>query len=96
MSNMEEETVKIPKKPHKVILENKRRAVITGVEDIDSFNECEIIFLSSEGMITIGGEDLHISKLNLEDGQLIIDGIIDSLDYADHDELRRKKGFFKK
>ena len=93
---IEEEILRVPKKPHKVILENKKRAIITGVEDVDSFNENEIIFLSSEGMITIGGEDLHISKLNLDDGQLIIDGIVESLDYADHDELRHKKGFFKK
>ena len=62
---------------------------------MDSFNENEIIFLTSMGMMTVLGEDLHIAKLNLEEGQLVIEGSIQSLDYADHEEERMKhKGVF--
>jgi len=46
-------------------------------------------------MMTVLGEDLHIAKLNLEEGQLVIEGSIQSLDYADHEEERMKhKGVF--
>ena len=80
---------------HKVIIEGRRRTAISAVEDVDSFNENEIIFLTSMGMMTVLGEDLHIAKLNLEEGQLVIEGSIQSLDYADHEEERMKhKGVF--
>ena len=92
---IENEMLKAPSRPHKLIIESKERAIVTGVEDVDSFNENEVIFLTSMGMMTIIGQDLHISKLNLEDGQLVIDGTIECADYADHDEMRHKKGFFK-
>lgn len=92
---IENDMLKPPSRPHKIIIESKERVIVTGVEDVDSFNENEVIFLTSMGMMTIIGQDLHISKLNLEDGQLVIDGTIECADYADHDELRQKKGFFK-
>ena len=92
---IENELLKPPSRPHKLIIESKERCIVTGVEDVDSFNENEVIFLTSMGMMTILGQDLHISKLNLEDGQLVVDGVIECADYSDHDALRNKKGFFK-
>ena len=84
---------RIAGREHKVIIEGRRRTAISAVED--SFNENEIIFLTSMGMMTVLGEDLHIAKLNLEEGQLVIEGSIQSLDYADHEEERMKhKGVF--
>lgn len=86
---------RIAGREHKVIIEGRRRTAISAVEDVDSFNENEIIFLTSMGMMTVLGEDLHIAKLNLEEGQLVIEGNIQSLDYADHEEERMKhKGMF--
>ena len=86
---------RIAGREHKVIIEGRRRTAISAVEDVDSFNENEIIFLTSMGMMTVLGEDLHIAKLNLEEGQLVIEGSIQSLDYADHEEERMKhKGVF--
>lgn len=89
------ETRRIAGRDHKVIIEGRKRAAISSVEDVDSFNENEIIFLTSMGMMTVLGEDLHIAKLNLEEGQLVIEGSIQSLDYADHEEERlKRKGVF--
>ena len=46
--------------------------------------------------MTITGEDLHITKLNLDEGMLIIDGTVDSIDYSDHEEERmNSKKLFK-
>ena len=78
--------------PHKVVIDSRKKLVITAVEDVDSFNETEVILLTNHGFITVTGEDLHISRLNLEEGQLIIEGGIQSLDYADHEEQRQKRG----
>ena len=75
---------RIAGREHKVIIEGRRRTAISAVEDVDSFNENEIIFLTSMGMMTVLGE-----------GQLVIEGSIQSLDYADHEEERMKhKGVF--
>jgi len=82
------------KSPHKVVIDSRTKVVVTAVEDVDSFNENEVILLTNHGFITITGEDLHISKLNLEEGQLVVDGKIQSIDYADHEEERAKHGVF--
>jgi len=78
--------------PHKVVIDSRKKLIITAVEDVDSFNENEVILLTNHGFITVTGEDLHISRLNLEEGQMIIEGGIQSLDYADHEEQRQKRG----
>ena len=79
-----------------VIIDRTDRVSISAVKDVDSFNENEIIFLTSAGMMTITGEDLHITKLNLDEGMLIIDGTVDSIDYSDHEEERmNSKKLFK-
>ncbi|MBQ4061668.1 MAG: sporulation protein YabP [Christensenellaceae bacterium] len=83
-----EELKKPDKRPHRISLEDRKRLTVTSVEDIDSFNENEVIFLTGVGMMTVLGDDLHISRLNLDDGTLIIEGMIAALDYADHEEQR--------
>ncbi|MBQ9941819.1 MAG: sporulation protein YabP [Christensenellaceae bacterium] len=95
--NAQEDVRRIESRPHKVSVEGKERVSITSVEDIDSFNENEVILLTGLGMMTVVGEDLHISKLDLEEGLLVVDGSIQALDYADHEEERMKKrGLFSK
>lgn len=90
----EQKEIPLSKAPHKVIIDSREKVVITGVEDVDSFNENEVILLTNHGFITITGEDLHISKLNLDEAQLVVTGTIQSIDYADHEEERAKKGVF--
>ncbi len=77
---------------HTVMIENRERITVTGVEDMDSFNEMEVILLTEAGFVTIIGSDLHINRLNLDDGQLVVEGLIQGLDYNDHEELRQKGG----
>ena len=77
---------------HKVVIEGRERLTVTSVEDMDSFNENEVIFLTGAGMMTVTGEDLHVNRLSLEEGLIVIEGLIESLDYADHEEQRMNKG----
>jgi sporulation protein YabP len=74
---------------HAVTLDNRERAVITGVQDVDSFNETEVMLISDVGPITVVGRDLHVSKLNLDEGQLIIEGVIVAVEYCE-DKIRDK------
>lgn len=68
---------------HNIILESRKKLSLTGVSDIDSFNEGCIVAITEMGTLTIKGSELHIGKLNVEQGDLCVDGQIDSLVYGD-------------
>lgn len=73
--------LKMSFKNQNVIIEDRNRISITGVEQVDSFNENTIILLTIKGGIIIKGEDLNISKLNLDEGNVRITGLINSFTY---------------
>ncbi len=79
---------------HKLTMESREKLFICGVEDVESFDENEIIVYTSEGTLSIKGSDLHINKLNTDNGELMIDGNIDSLIYS-NTEINHG-GFFNK
>ena len=66
---------------HAVSLEGRRRAVISGVQAVDSFNEQMVTLITGEGALTILGNNLHVSHLTLEDGRLLVEGDISALEY---------------
>ena len=69
------------KKPHLLTLDNRRLLTLTGVEDVSGFDEQTINVRLSEMTLVVKGTGLHISKLNLESGDVVIDGSISSLQY---------------
>lgn len=79
-----------------IIIENRRKLSISGVEDVDSFNEESIVLFTTMGMLTIKGQDLHINRLNIEIGDVAIEGLIDEMIYSDSDDKRDSSGFFSK
>lgn len=86
----------VPEKPHKVTIDSRERTVVTGVIDLDSMSESELIFLTTCGSVTLTGFDLHITRLDLAEGLLTVTGKVQAIDYADHEELRRNGKFIKK
>ena len=85
---------KMPKLPHSIIMEDRRKLSVTGVTDVDSFDEQTIIAHTDLGELTIRGWNLHITRLNLEQTELLVDGEISSLTYTD--TRPQAKGFFAK
>ena len=79
------------KEAQNIILENRKKASISGVEDIDSFDEQTVVLYTCLGMLTVEGYNLHINRLNVETGEVIIEGDIDSFRYS---EGGMKKGSF--
>jgi len=69
--------------PHNVILEDRRLLTVSGVSDVDSFDERTITVFTDMGELTVRGSDLHINRLSVEVGELLLEGKIDSLSYAD-------------
>ena len=85
---------KVVKLPHSVIMEDRKKLSISGVTDIESFDEQTIIAMTDLGELTIRGWNLHITRLNLEQTELLVDGEISSLTYTD--VRPQAKGFFAK
>lgn len=82
-------------KPYGMTMEQRRKAVITGVTDVESFDEGAVVLKTHGGRLTITGSGLHVSSLQLEEGRLMVDGSIDS---AAYEGLRpgRRGGFFRR
>ena len=80
----------VKNKSQNIILENREKLSISGVEHLDSFNENLIIIETLQGILTVKGNGLDINKLNLEDGNVVIQGHIQSLLYSDKDNLGSK------
>lgn len=76
-----------------IIMENRERLSVSGVIDVDSFNDESIILDTELGTLIVKGQDLHINKLNLDIAELIVEGDIDSCAYSDK-ELRKGMSFF--
>ncbi|MBR5682874.1 MAG: sporulation protein YabP [Ruminococcus sp.] len=80
---MQEKTVK---QNHNLILENRKSLSISGITDVDSFDEKEISLYTQLGELTIQGRELHIDAMSVETGDMTITGDIWALIYGDRDK----------
>lgn len=71
---------------HNVILEGRKNLTLSGVTDVDSFDERCIILYTQMGELVIKGRDLHINSMSVETGDMTIDGDIWALTYGDKDK----------
>jgi len=69
-------------KSHKIVIGNRKAGNFTGVLDVISFDISEILLETEQGMLNIKGKDLHVNRLNLEKGEVDIEGMIDTLSYS--------------
>ena len=72
----------------RVSMENRRALEITGVTDIDSFDEQTVAVFTDVGELVVRGSSLHISRIDVESGNLSLEGEIDSLEYTDNVAVR--------
>jgi sporulation protein YabP len=75
---------------HRLSLEQRTGLKITGVVNVDSFDENTILIDTEEGVMNIKGNALHVSRLTLEKGEADIDGKIDSIVYLDKKSSAKK------
>lgn len=82
------------KKNHSVCLENRGVLSVEGVNDVGSFDTQSVILYTDYGGLCIKGSALHISKLSLDSGEVIIDGKISAMIYTEASE--KKRGVFER
>lgn len=81
-----------PEAAHHLILEEREALSVSGVEEVESFDENTIVMYTCKGALVVRGEGLHIEKLSLDGGDLKVEGTIDALTYEDG--VREKGGLF--
>ena len=77
---MEERTTQ---KNHKIVVNNRKTSLVTGVADVLSYELNEILLETEQGMMMVKGTDLHVNRLSLEKGEVDLSGNIDSIAYSD-------------
>lgn len=86
--------IKTQKLPHNLILKDRHELSVSGVLDVDSFDEQAVVIYTDSGELSIQGTNLHINKINLDSGDLTLDGHVSSLVYSE--KQQKNQGLFAK
>ena len=70
---------------HNIILQNRRLLSVSGVTDVDRFDEKAVLLYTSMGELTVTGSDLHVNSVSVESGEMTVEGDISSVVYGDKD-----------
>jgi sporulation protein YabP len=76
---------------HDVLLKSRQRMEMTGISDVSSFDEEEIVVQTANSGMSIEGENLKIEKFNSENGELILNGSINGMFYYSKKNTKKKK-----
>lgn len=68
-------------KKHTLMLDNRSKLMITGAQDVNGFNEDTVSVQTSDGTLVIKGSALHIEKLNLDTGDVCVEGKVSAMQY---------------
>lgn len=79
---------------HSVTMEDRERITITGVKDVLSFDEEGILVDTEQGMLLLRGANLHVGRLDVVEGHVSVDGMVDSLEYSEGGQFAKGKGSF--
>lgn len=78
----------------KIILTNRKNGSFTGIVDVLSFDINEILLETEQGMLNVKGKDLHVNRLNLEKGEVDIEGTVEAFSYSQVPLSVKKTGSF--
>ena len=73
---------------HRVEIVGREKLTVSGVQDVERFDESGIVMSTAAGALIVTGAELHIGKLSLDGGELHVDGKIDSVSYEDAPQER--------
>lgn len=78
-------------KAHKLVVNNRKTSMVTGVLDVLSFDLNEILLETEQGMLLVKGTDLHVNRLSVEKGEVDLSGTIDSVSYSNISQAKNRK-----
>lgn len=93
---MEKRDIKVTDEQSTLKIENRKRIFLDGVSDVVSFNEEQIILNTKLGTLHIKGEELKMSKLDVQNGDVIINGTINACIYLNKENKKNKEKLLSK
>lgn len=74
---------------HSCLMQNRAAATLTGVREVVSFDDKQVVADTDLGLLTIRGKELTVSRLTVEKGELDVEGQLDSLTYSSNEAYRK-------
>ena len=71
-------------------IENRKSVTISGVNSVKSFDSEEFILDTKLGVLEIEGKDLVLGKMDLENGEVLIKGLIDKVEYSTKEKNKKE------
>lgn len=81
---------------HDVVMRGRRLLDITGVKQVESFDNEEFLLETVMGFLAIRGQNLQMKNLDVDKGIVSIKGKVYDLVYLDDRDGEKAKGFFSK
>ena len=69
---------------HSLALKDLRHLAVTGVTRVISCDETAAVLETPLGNLTIGGQELQVSELSVQSGQVQLSGKIEYMQYAEN------------
>lgn len=67
---------------HNVIMNNCEKLTLSGVRDVEGFDENEITCITDKGELLIRGQNLHVDRVELSVGDVDVSGNVCALIYT--------------
>ena len=80
----------MPVTPHRLELMDRAHLTVSGVEDVERFDESAVVLHTCRGVLAVRGRELRLRQLSVDGGQVAVDGTVDALLF---EEPRREGGF---
>ena len=68
---------------HSITVTDRGSVSFTGIEEMVSYDENNIVMQTSMGQLTLDGSGLNVVKLNLSEGEVAVEGKVDALYYVE-------------
>ena len=80
---------------HNACLNDRKHLELSGVLDVEKFDENTVVLYTELGKLCVKGSGLNITRLEINDleGEVVVDGLIDSLEY-DKGRIKKKNESF--
>ncbi len=72
-----------PELPHKLTLDSRHTLSVSGVMEVESFDETMVALRTTRGPMTVRGKGLHLQQLSIGGGEVLVDGTVDAIIYED-------------
>ena len=83
---MQRNEMNAPGLPHLLVLRERKVLELEGVSEVGRFDEQTVELVTTCGVLTLYGENLHVRRLDLADGLLTVEGRVDGMAYSNREE----------